>query len=631
ILKFFQEAKIEELATIQGCSRKKAEIVAKLRPFNSYDDLVAKITSTKTLTYFIIPGCLEVIHLQYVVTSLMEKCERIGQEMESVVSALTSSECLEDSEDNITKQPSLLVSSKTLKNYQMIGLNWLRVMHAQHLNGILADEMGLGKTIQTIAFLAHLIEVGERGPHVIIVPSSTIENWLREMQDWCPSLKIVIYYGSQDERRVVRQQVLYSDTVEYNVILTTYNMATGSVEDRSLFKKMEFQYAVFDEGHMLKNMSSLRFQNLMRIRAGRRLLLTGTPLQNNLVELMSLLCFVMPDIFSGKTESLKKIFTMMTKVADEQGKFEKEKIEQAKRIMKPFVLRRLKQDVLSQMPAKEENVNYCEMIPAQQDIYDFLIQTFNAEIEKKKEYLSKGGGASMFMQLRKAANHPLLIRSIYDDKKLAAIAKDLCKEPSHRDRGALPKLIQEDLAVMHDFEINNVCKHYKSHIGKYMLDPKVINESGKFKALTKMLAKMKENDDRVLLFSQFVMVLDIVEVFLKDLGYKFFRLDGSTPVPERQKLIDDFNNDKNIFIFLLSTKAGGLGINLTAANTVIIHDIDFNPYNDKQAEDRCHRMGQTRKVKIHRLISKGTVEEGMIRVAKQKLKLEKDVTTSNQG
>ncbi|KAK6170036.1 hypothetical protein SNE40_018524 [Patella caerulea] len=629
ILKFFQESKLEELTSIQGCSKKKAESILELRPFTSFDELVEKITAAKSLTYGLIPGCLEVIHLQSIVTNLMQKCERIGQEMENVVSMLTNSETIEDSQDNITNQPKLLVDTKQLKAYQMIGLNWLRVMHAQQLNGILADEMGLGKTIQTIAFLAHLIEVGETGPHVIIVPSSTIENWLREMQDWCPSLNIVIYYGSQEERRVVRQQVLYGNSVEYNVVLTTYNMATGSVEDRSLFKKLEFQYAVFDEGHMLKNMSSLRFQNLMKIRADRRLLLTGTPLQNNLVELMSLLCFVMPDIFSGKTEPLKKMFTMMTKSNEDSGRFEKEKIAQAKRIMKPFLLRRLKKDVLSQMPKKYERTENCVMIPDQQELYDSLIQKFNQEIEDRTDAVLQNGGASMFMQLRKAANHPLLIRKHYDDEKLTRIAKDLSKEPSHRERGALPELIKEDMSIMNDFDIHNVCKHYKSHVGKYMLDQSTINESGKFRVLETLLPDMKEKEDRVLLFSQFTMMLDIVEVFLKDKGYKFFRLDGSTPVPERQKLIDDYNNDRSVFIFLLSTKAGGLGINLTAANTVILHDIDFNPYNDKQAEDRCHRMGQKRDVNIIRLISKGTVEDGMMRVARDKLKLEKDVTTSS--
>ncbi|KAJ8315230.1 hypothetical protein KUTeg_007380 [Tegillarca granosa] len=532
ILSFFEESTLEELMGTPGCSKKKAELIMSCRPFETWERLVEKFMTTKGLSYDVISGCKEIIHVRNVINTLMVKCEKISDEMGSVVAYLTrkAEEMGDDEFDDaiqITKQPKLLNESLTLKPYQMVGLNWLRIMHTQDLNGILADEMGLGKTIQTIAFLAHLLEEGDDGPHVIIVPSSTIENWIRELDTWCPTLNTIVYYGSQEERRSIRQSFLYDDA-ECNVLLTTYNMATGGVEDRSLFKKFEFHYAVFDEGHMLKNMSSLRYQNLMKINAERRLLLTGTPLQNNLLELMSLLCFVMPNMFIGKTDHLKKMFTMIT--------------------------------VLEQLPKKHEEVVYCQMIPDQQEIYNKLVKKFSKELRDHKDQQDYKGGSSMLMQLRKVANHPLLVRHAYDDKTLHKMSKAIAKK------------------------------------------------------------------DRVVIFSQFTMMMDIMEEFFKMSNYRYIRLDGSTPVVDRQQLIDQFNTDESIFIFMISTRAGGLGINLTSANVAIIHDIDFNPYNDKQAEDRIHRVGQTREVRVIRLVSKGTVEEAMLRCAQEKLKLEKDVT-----
>ncbi|XP_041354213.1 SWI/SNF-related matrix-associated actin-dependent regulator of chromatin subfamily A containing DEAD/H box 1-like [Gigantopelta aegis] len=629
ILSFFGEATVEELMSVPGCSRKKAECIMACRPFENWDGLIKKFDSTKSLSSNLITGCKDAIQSRNLVIKLMKRCQRIAEEMETVVSSITNSTSSLNA-CHINKQPSLLNAEFTMKPYQLIGLNWLKIMHTQQLNGILADEMGLGKTIQAIAFLAHLLENNDTGPHVIIVPSSTIENWLREMKKWCPALNVIVYYGSPDERRLARQRIMYQNSVHFNVVLTTYAIATGSVEDRALFKKAPFHYAIFDEGHMLKNMASLRFQNLMKISAERRLLLTGTPLQNNLLELMSLLAFVMPDIFQGKTEHLKRIFTMMSaKPGDPQlGRYEKERIAHAKRIMQPFVLRRLKSEVMEQLPKKVERMESVVMIPAQQALYDSLLVKFSEQLEENGNEM-KTGGMAMFMQLRKVANHPLLIRNLYTDRKLTEISKLIAKEPSHRDRGALPHLIQEDMAVLNDFDIHKLCQYYKRYVGSYCLDQSHINESGKFRVLDKILKEMKERGDRVLLFSQFTMMLDILELYLKDRSHRYLRLDGSTPVNERLQLIDDYNSDPDLFIFLLSTRAGGLGINLTAANVVILHDIDFNPYNDKQAEDRCHRLGQTRQVSVIRFVTKETVEEAMHRCAMEKLKLEKDVTTKD--
>jgi len=504
------------------------------------------------------------------------------------------------------------------------------LMHKQSLNGILADEMGLGKTIQAIAFLAHLKEVGDEGPHLIIVPSSTMDNWQKELATWCPTIKVLNYYGSQDERRHMRLQIV-NEKVDYDLILTTYNMVISSADDRVLFRKLDFHYVIFDEAHMLKNMATARYENLMRVQATRKLLLTGTPLQNNLVELMSLLVFVMPEMFANKKEQLKKMFSMFPKSGEDtkRSSYEQDRIKHAKRIMKPFFLRRLKAEVLTDLPNKTSSVETVPMAAVQHQMYFDRVAKYKkraAELAAgKKKFVAGESGVGMLMNLRKIANHPLLTRHHYDDSQLRALARILKRDPSHKD--ARESYIIEDMAVMSDFDIHKTCLNYRC-IEHYSLGNHLICESGKFNLLDDLLPQMKDDGDRVLIFTQFVMVMDIMEQYLRIRGHKFLRLDGSTPVQERQVLIDQYNTDPDIFIFVLSTRAGGLGINLTAANTVILHDQDFNPHNDKQAEDRCHRVGQTRPVKVVRLLSEDTIEEGIYSIAQDKLKLEEDITAA---
>lgn len=225
------------------------------------------------------------------------------------------------------------------------------------------------------------------------------------------------------------------------------------------------------------------------------------------------------------------------------------------------------------------------------------------------------------------ANHPLLHRQYYTTEKLQAMSQLMIKEPTHHD--ANPALIQEDMEVMTDFELHRLCQQYSS-ISSFQLDTSLLLDSGKFVHLKDLLSSLKSQGDRVVLFSQFTMMLDIVEVFLKHLQHRYVRLDGQTPIADRIVLIDEYNTDPDIFVFLLSTRAGGLGINLTSANVVILHDIDCNPYNDKQAEDRCHRVGQTRTVQVIKLISKDSIEDCILQLGHKKLKLEQDMTAADQ-
>ncbi|XP_034968172.1 SWI/SNF-related matrix-associated actin-dependent regulator of chromatin subfamily A containing DEAD/H box 1 isoform X1 [Zootoca vivipara] len=620
ILSFLQDASPGELTLIPQCSQKKAQKIIELRPFNSWEALFTKMCKTNGLSEDIIWNCKILLRERAVVLQLMNKCEEISNKLTKQVTRITGDS---GSGWNID-QPSILNPSMELKPYQKIGLNWLALLHKHSLNGILADEMGLGKTIQAIAFLAYLYEVGDVGPHLIVVPASTIDNWIREVNLWCPELQVLFYYGSQEDRRHLRMDI-HNKVADFNVIVTTYNCAISSAEDRSLFRRMKINYAIFDEGHMLKNMGSVRYQHLMTINAKNRLLLTGTPVQNNLLELMSLLNFVMPRMFSSSTSEIRRMFSSKAKATEEHSTYEKERIAHAKQIIKPFILRRVKDEVLKQLPPKKDIVEQCEMSEKQEKLYQDLFRYLKKSIDSHEKNSEMG---NVMMQLRKMANHPLLHRQYYTAEKLKVMSTLMLKEPTHSE--ANPDLIFEDMSVMTDYELHLLCKQY-ANINDFKLEMDLILDSGKFRTLERILSEFKEKGDRVVLFSQFTMMLDILEVLLKHKQHRYLRLDGKTQISDRIHLIDEFNSDMGIFIFLLSTKAGGLGINLTSANVVILHDIDCNPYNDKQAEDRCHRVGQTREVKVIRLISKGTIEESMLRISQQKLKLEQDMTAADAG
>uniref|UniRef100_A0AAR2LPD8 SWI/SNF-related, matrix-associated actin-dependent regulator of chromatin, subfamily a, containing DEAD/H box 1 n=1 Tax=Pygocentrus nattereri TaxID=42514 RepID=A0AAR2LPD8_PYGNA len=562
ILDFFQSATVDELTLIAGCSLKKAQKIVELRPYKTWNDLDDILHRGNGLSTELLVGCREVLREREVVQGLMGKCEEISRRMTQVVQ--TGQGCM--------TQPQIL----------------------NNTNNVLVS------TYLTMFLL--------------------IDNWVRELNLWCPSFKVLVYYGSIEERRCVRYDIL-NGLVDYNIIVSTYNLAIGNSNDRSLFRKLKLEYAVFDEGHMLKNMSSLRYRHLMAINAKYRLLLTGTPLQNNLLELMSLLNFIMPNMFSSSTSQIAKMFAM--KSSEEQSSFERDRIAHAKLIMKPFILRRIKSEVLKQLPAKEEQIEFCAMSEKQQQLYDDLFNKLKSTKTEEKRELT-----NVMMQLRKMANHPLLHRQYYTSKRLSAMSQLMLKEPSHRESD--PALIKEDMAVMSDFELHRLCQQY-SALHEHQLDTDLLLDSGKLRLLTQILRDLKEQGDRVVLFSQFTMMLDILEVLLRHHKHRYIRLDGSTPMSDRIGLIDQFNTDQDIFVFLLSTRAGGLGINLTSANVVILHDIDCNPYNDKQAEDRCHRVGQTRTVKVIRLISKDTIEDAMLRIGQRKLKLEQDMTAAEEG
>ncbi|MCJ1311147.1 hypothetical protein MMC25_004817 [Agyrium rufum] len=521
-------------------------------------------------------------------------------------------------------QPSIMAEGVVLKDYQVVGINWLSLLHKQDLSCMLADDMGLGKTCQVIAFLAHLLEEGNKGPHLVVVPGSTLENWLREFKIFCPTLNVVPYYGKLNERAEARENIEYNRE-SINVIVTTYSMAKQR-DDNKFLRKLKPQVCVYDEGHQLKNPKSAGYEQMMRIPARFRLILTGTPLQNNLKELASLLGFILPSVFKEHEENLEFVFNHKAKTTDDThaALLSKQRIDKARSMMTPFILRRKKHQVLQHLPAKIRRTQLCKLTDSQKDLYG------KKQEEVKRILAAREAGdktatdsTNCLMDLRKVAIHPCLLRRRYTDKDLSRMAKACVKHPTYLDSNV--DLIYEDFQPYNDYELHDFCDRHREVMAPFLMKDDVWMDSGKVQALCELLRTYKQNGDRCLIFSQFTMVLSVLEYVLQIEDIKFFRLDGSTPVDDRQDMIDQFYADEQITVFLLSTKAGGAGINLACANKVVIFDSGFNPQDDIQAENRAHRVGQTREVEVVRFVSEGTVEEGIAKLGESKLALDEKV------
>ncbi|KAI5463618.1 SNF2 family N-terminal domain-containing protein [Mariannaea sp. PMI_226] len=705
----------------------------------------------------------------------------------------------------------------TLREYQRDGLDWLAGLYANSTNGILADEMGLGKTIQTIALLAHLASHhGVWGPHLVVVPTSVMLNWEMEFKKWCPGFKILSYYGNQDERKRKRQGWNNDDV--WNVCITSYQLV---LQDQQVFKRRRWHYMILDEAHNIKNFKSQRWQTLLGFNTHSRLLLTGTPLQNNLTELWSLLFFLMPaENGVGGFADLQEFHDWFHKPESQILESGREQMDDEARaiisklhkVLRPYLLRRLKADVEKQMPAKYEHVEFCRLSKRQRELYDgFLSRTDTKATLASGNYMSI---INCLMQLRKVCNHPDLfvdrpimtsfrmvksvvsefdateqrVRNLIVDKPMnivdlgflnliptryehlsTAKTDRISQLGSHRALMDLrerqraraqrsymklnPATVESNIAylesasrwgrfeelqhcvylnalrrqqrpvygknlvdlltigtdkrpfkprpkvpqqVMAWFEeespiiqsmistVNQRADSYKTIIEKFScVTPAVVTrdleqvilgrkgveaftendlklsapvrwapflpkesppdpwhearmrlsiqfpdkrllqyDCGKLQALDKLLRKLQAGGHRALIFTQMTKVLDVLERFLNIHGHKYLRLDGATKVEQRQILTDRFNNDTRILCFILSTRSGGLGINLTGADTVIFYDQDWNPAMDKQCQDRCHRIGQTRDVHIYRLISEHTIEANILRKASQKQMLD---------
>ncbi|EMG50102.1 hypothetical protein G210_4888 [Candida maltosa Xu316] len=540
----------------------------------------------------------------------------------------------------IKHKPLLLADDITLNNYQQVGINWLNLQYQNKLSCILADEMGLGKTCQVIAFMAHLKQIGESGPHLVVVPASTLENWLREFNKFSPDLVVRAYYGNLKEREELRYQL---DDDEFDVLVTTYSLACGNANDSKFLRRLNSNIIVYDEGHLLKNSASDRYTKLMRFKGNFRLILTGTPLQNNLKELVSLLSFMLPDLFNEKKEELASIFNQrsgsVTKKEDYNPLIAQQAIKNARTMMTPFVLRRRKDQVLQHLPSKFHEIVHCKLSPSQSKIYfDALTNGRKVKLERERRKTlppnevsklpSIPTSSNVLMELRKAALHPLLFRVHYTDKILKDMSKAVMMEPEYVE--ANQTYIYEDMTVMTDFELDRLCRKFPKTLENWILDSDKYLDAGKINQLDKIITSVTKKSEKLLIFSMFTQMLDILEQVLSVWNIKYVRLDGGTKVEERQDTMDIFNNDDTIPVFLLSTKAGGFGINLVSANNVVLYDQSFNPHDDKQAEDRAHRVGQTKEVNVFKLISDETIEENMLSLAANKLELDESISILEQ-
>ncbi|KAJ5489309.1 Chromodomain helicase hrp3 [Penicillium diatomitis] len=470
--------------------------------------------------------------------------------------------------ERIQSSPDFLQNGE-LKDFQIKGLNFLAFNWVKDRNVVLADEMGLGKTVQTVSFINWLRHVRrQQGPFVVIVPLSTMPAWADTFDNWTPDLNYIVYNGSEKARSVLRDYELMVDgnpkRPKFHVLLTTYEYA---MNDSPFLGQFKWQFMAVDEAHRLKNRDSQLYVKLSEWKCQAKLLITGTPIQNNLAELSALMDFLNPGMVHVDVDM------------DLNSEHASHKLAELTDAIQPFMLRRTKSKVESDLPPKTEKIIRVELSDVQLEYYKNILTKNYAALNDGAKGM-KQSLLNIMMELKKASNHPFMFPN--------AEAKIL--EGSSR---------REDILRA------------------------MITSSGKMMLLDQLLRKLRNDGHRVLIFCQMVGMLNILSEYMEYRGYKYQRLDGTIPSAARRLAIEHYNAPESTdFAFLLSTRAGGLGINLMTADTVVLFDSDWNPQADLQAMARAHRIGQTRPVSVYRLVSKDTIEEEVIERARNKLMLE---------
>ena len=597
-----------------------------------------------------------------------------------------------------TQQPELVTGGK-MREYQLEGLEWLKSLWMNGLCGILADEMGLGKTIQAISMVAFFKEKNISGPFLIAAPLSTINNWIDEFARWTPEIKTIMYHGSKDERAEMRRKHLKmqdQQKFDFPVVCTSYEIC---MNDRKFLANYKWRYIIVDEGHRLKNMNCKLIKELLTYNSANRLLITGTPLQNNIAELWSLLHFLLPEVFND-LDSFEGWFDFSSVLEDKtnsDGKATKRKnnlVSTMHAILKPFLLRRVKTDVESSLPKKREYILYAPLTAEQKDLYrEILSGTSRSYLEGKA--VERIEARSRTASLKRKANDSgrstpaKSIKPSRDSTPASAVsatgstrrgrkaARATYKDITDREFNSKLRRLEngdDDSTDVNDEDTISISSDEQEEISRVQnlkaakkeiankklqnpimqarlacnsphnfywpwqptattgtdatdtpdVDETLVTASGKMLLLDRLLPRLFALGHKVLIFSQFKTTLDIVQSYASDLrGWPCCRIDGSIAQAERSAQIKAFNTDKDVTLFLLSTRAGGQGINLVAADTVVLFDSDWNPQQDLQAMDRAHRIGQTRPVVVYRLATRGTVEETLLLKADGKRKLEK--------
>ncbi|CEF64135.1 SWI/SNF-related matrix-associated actin-dependent regulator of chromatin subfamily A member 5 [Strongyloides ratti] len=496
------------------------------------------------------------ISRQLALGTLVESTENMGNENDD--------EMYKCSERFMFRETPPFINGK-MRDYQIHGLNWMITLRENNINGILADEMGLGKTLQTVSLLGYIKYFENKKdtnlPSLIIVPATVICTWRNEITKWIDGMQILFLHGGKNHCKEIVKNDLKKGG--YDIVLTTYEILLKFCHK---LKIIEWDYIIIDEAHRIKNGKSITSKAIRYIKSKNRLLLTGTPLQNNLYELWSLLNFIQPELFDD-AEDFENWFC-----SDKCFSSQNSTIKKLHKILNPFILRRIKKDVEKKIPPKIETTLFVGLSNIQKKLYKkCLLNGAEVFINGK---IKRGKFMNLFQQLRKIASHPYLLPGV---------------EPGP----------------------------------PYEEGEHVIKCCGKLRVLDKLLTKLKSQGSRVIIFAQFLDTLNILEDYMIWKNYSYNRFDGKSPYNERQEYIDEFQSEESTtFAMLLSTRAGGIGITLTAADVVIFYDIDWNPQMDLQAADRVHRIGQKKQVKIFRLIAEGTVDEEIYKVAEKKLHLD---------
>jgi len=648
-------------------------------------------------------------------------------------------------------QPALITGA-TLRPYQLAGMHWLATLYENGLNGILADEMGLGKTLQTIAFLCYLRERGVWGPFLIVCPLSTVANWVNEFERFCPTVPVVLYHGTKDEREELRASRMappkddpkvwlgkaptgsrrqssakgskstarsaktnwsrQNTKDSFPIVVTSYEIV---MNDCQFLRQYAWSFIVVDESHRLKNLECKLVQELKSYQSANRLLLTGTPLHNNLKELWSLLNFILPEVFDDYS-SFEQWFDLssVTAASDSAAALSTAQaqhiVTSLHAILKPFLLRRVKSEVETNLPKKKEYLLTAPLTAQQKELYDAVINrdlrrylvnqktqaglvkvpTSTTEISKKRPRSTSPAAENdtaghtlkrskadqeacsseedtpiwQISKMRKVrARRAAASRKSaggYMEKSDSQFFKEVeageCDEidytwdesrvskdkPDGQLEGVADEVqvgqkaqrsVNQMKLLNMVMQLRKVCNHpwlfdwpLDPRTGEQLVGQGLVSASGKMLLLDKLLKGLFQGGHKVLVFSQFTSMLDIIQDWATELmGWKVCRIDGVTRQESRREQMKDFNEGQGpdaCQLFLLSTRAGGVGINLVAADTVILFDSDWNPQQDLQAQDRVHRIGQTRPVLVFRLVSGNTIESKMLEKAGQKRKLE---------